>query len=1589
MDITHSSGPDDNVNNGTVGPNEPLRDSVNGTVKDVPRDMIKNEEEEEDAVAIIRQEARSTAFGEPLAVPLYVRDAAGVEVSVDDLGEAMRLERESVGGRPLPQSVIEEDEVVEDEAPSSPVGTSPLLETGVAQSTLSRAVSKLRQRSIGALLPNKSKGVDPKKSDFDLQTYLHARYEKAGSAGLQTPNVFITYKDLSVFGNPMVQPYIETVGHKIFQIFNILPHIERFVRYATHNPKPAAPARQILMPMQGFIKPGEMTFVLGRPGAGCSTLLRTLSNNADGLSAVNGQLSYNGIDRDYFKKHYSSYVAYNPEDEFLSDCLDPHYAALTVRQTLRFVLETRIGGVFEGTRRQRIDQQIEVLLRVMGLQNCADTKVGDENIRGCSGGEKKRVSIAEQICAQASVGFWDGSTKGLDSSSALDFVRALRTGTDITQTANVLSLYQASQDIYDLFDRVILMANGRCIYFGPASQAKAYFESLGFYCPKRKVTPDFLTGITEIAERDVQKGWTGPVPTTAEDFERAFLASKIWQEMNREREALDTAMAAEKRGEMFGQQVTKNKEVVGRYDLIKSQYTTSLAQQFKACIKREEALMKGNVALIGRLVFDTIMAIVVGSAFFRLENNPAGTFSKGGAIFFGILYNCLGAMASVPVVIQGRAVASKHKSYKLYRTYITPLVMQVADMPVSFGMVIVWSCINYWMVGLRPDAGAFFTYILFLFATNQAFGGLVRIIASIAPDLEAANQINSVFLLFFILYTGYIIPYSSMKPWFIWVFWINPLAYGVKSLLENEFDGTNIDCRAQFWPPYPGVPDANKACVGLKGGTPGSPYVNGMSYLDAAYGIAKYSRWWNLLILMGIWIVILGGMMAAARYIDYSPQRYSINAWKKAKSLACRYGNRRRGQQERTAQPEMSQVGGRVHADEETGGAAVKGGGAAPGDVDDGELANVEDIALDKAENFTWKHIDYTVPVKGGPKQLLNDVSGYVRSGQLTAMMGSSGAGKTTLIDAVSQRKTMGNLTGQIYVGHNPQGSDFRNITAYCEQMDVHNGWQTVREALQFSARLRQPAHVPARDKDIYVEKIIQVLELDPIANAVIGEVGGTVGISQEQRKRVTIGVELVARPKIVFLDEPTSGLDSQAAFNIVRLLRNLADNGQAILCTIHQPSAVLFEQFDALLLLARGGRTVYFGELGHDCEQLLKYFERQGAPPCPPTANVAEYMLDVIGAGVGGNQKSDGPPKDWTVLWKSSPENQQRLAEIDEIRSVQDTQAKNIQDKKAAGETMTTLLPFRTQLYYVMSRMIVTYWRNPSYNFGRVLVQIFAGLLIGFSFFQLDNTATGMQNKVFAIFMAMTIGALLINLVQPNYIKNRSWFTRESAAGFYDWKAFALAVTTAEWAFAALAATVFFLIFYFTVGLNMDSSRAGYFYITIVIFQFFAISLGQMIAAVSPTVQFAAILNPFFLSMQMLFCGVTISYSAMPKFWSSWLYHINPFHYFVEGIIGNEVGGINVQCTGPDVTRIIPPTGSTCSAYLSPFFSAGGPGQLISGSTTDVCEYCVLKLGDDFMAQLGWSYSHRWRNFGILIAFWAFNLMMVMFLVRMYRTGR
>jgi ABC-type multidrug transport system ATPase subunit len=267
------------------------------------------------------------------------------------------------------------------------------------------------------------------------------------------------------------------------------------------------------------------------------------------------------------------------------------------------------------------------------------------------------------------------------------------------------------------------------------------------------------------------------------------------------------------------------------------------------------------------------------------------------------------------------------------------------------------------------------------------------------------------------------------------------------------------------------------------------------------------------------------------------------------------------------------------------------------------------------------------------------------------------------------------------------------------QQQDLHVETTTVREALRFSAMLRQSSNISKQEKFAYVEKVIEMLGMTDFADAVVGVPGH--GLSTRQRKLLSIGVELAAKPSILlFLDEPTTGLDSASAFGVISFLRILANSGTTILCTIHQPSAVLFQQFDRLLLLVDGGRTAYFGNIGGNSQTVIQHFERNGARACSPGENPAEYIIET----------ASHSSMDWADVWKTSQEGQAVTAEVDHLSKANEMIAnqqtgsmKSLQEQPQRSQQFA--LPFHQQLYHVTARVFQQYWRTPKYVWAKMLL--------------------------------------------------------------------------------------------------------------------------------------------------------------------------------------------------------------------------------------------------------------------------------------------
>ncbi|KAI1611046.1 ABC multidrug transporter [Exophiala viscosa] len=1409
-----------------------------------------------------------------------------------------------------------------------------LLSGGQATRTHSTAGLSKQDTVTGMTL--ESPEFDPSHPAFNFFLWMRKFTQLLEQQGHRLQRSGFTFRDLNVSGKGAALVLQDTVGSMFMQPF-------RF-REAFGHPQ----EKQILRNFNGHVNSGELLIVLGRPGSGCSTFLKTICGELQGLQlSEKSVVSYNGIPQDVFLKEFRGEAVYNQENE-------RHFPHLTVGETLEFAAACRTPSnrMFDLPRASWVKHMSAVMMNIFGLSHTKNTKVGDDFVRGVSGGERKRVSIAEMALAGPQIAAWDNSTRGLDSQTALEFVRSLRIAGDVGGLTSLIAIYQASQAIYDLCDKVIVLYEGRQIYFGPTDEARAYFEDMGWYCPARQTTGDFLTSVTNPRERKAQDGLANKVPRTVEEFEKYWLESPNYKECQVESEHA-VEVNADGKEALSGLRET-HKRMQAQHTRPQSPYMVSIFMQIRLCTRRAYQRIWNDKASTLAVIFSEIaQALIIGSVFYGTPLSTGSFFAKGSVLFFAVLLSALQSIVEINTLYAQRPIVTKHKSYAFYHPFTDAVAGIVADLPIKFCIATVFNIILYFLAGLRTEPSQFFIFFLFNFMSMLTMSAIFRTTAAMTKTISAALAIAGIMVLWIVIYTGFTLQRSYMHPWFKWTSWINPVAYAFEALLVNEVHGRQFPCATtSLVPPYG---TGNHFQCAVAGAVAGHIEVSGDAWVQSSYGYSYSHIWRNLGFLFAFMIFFYTMYFIASELNSDSTSA--------AEFLVFRRGH----------VPSYMQHG--VRRDEEM----VAGSDEKPSTSNDvvvGENQQEQVKALPAQRDvFTWRDVTLDIKIKGEPRRLLDGISGWVKPGTLTALMGTSGAGKTTLLDALAQRVSIGVLTGDMLVNGKPLDASFQRKTGYVQQQDLHLETTTVREALRFSANLRQPKSVSKQEKDAFVEDVIKMLNMEDFSEAVVGNPGE--GLNVEQRKLLTIGVELAAKPALlIFLDEPTSGLDSQSSWSIVAFLRKLADSGQAVLCTIHQPSAILFQEFDRLLFLMKGGKTIYFGDIGPNSRTMLDYFEGNGAPQCEDDANPAEYMLDIC-----GNKAT----RDWSEVWKATPEAREVQAELDRIH-----EAKRSEPLVEQGAPTQFAMPLTSQVYYVTVRVFQQYWRTPSYISGKFLLGIMSALFIGFSFYKQNSTMAGLQNTIFGIFMLVTIFSTFVQQIMPRFVIQRSLYeVRERPSKAYSWIAFLVANIVVEMPYQIVLAVLMWISWYFALfGKDQSGEARGLILLFVVQFMLFTSTFAHMIIAALPDAETAGNIATLLFSMMLTFDGVLQAPSALPGFWI-FMYRASPMTYMVSGWASTGLHGRHVECAQNEKAIFDPPSGQTCAQYLAEYLRAGAPGQLLNPSATTSCEYCPLTSADQFLASSDIYYSQRWRNFGIGFIYIFFNIFGCIMLYYLFRVRR
>ncbi|KAG5237170.1 pleiotropic drug resistance protein [Salix suchowensis] len=1220
--------------------------------------------------------------------------------------------------------------------------------------------------------------------------------ERIDRVGMKLPTVEVRYKNLSV------EAECEVVdGKPLPTIWN---SIATFL-------SPRETKISILKDVSGIIKPSRLTLLLGPPGCGKTTLLLALSGRLDQSLKLD----------EFVPQKTSAYISQ----------YDLHIPEMTVRETIDFSAHcqgvgSRADIILEVSRRekeagivpdpdidtymkatsaegQRRNLQTDYVLKILGLDICADIMVGNAMRRGISGGQKKRLTTGEMIVGPTKALFMDEISTGY-SSTTFQIVTCLQQLVHITDSTALISLLQPAPETFNLFDDVILMAEGKIVYHGPCSHALQFFEDCGFKCPQRKGAADFLQEV--ISKKDQAQYWChADIPyhyVSVNQFIETFKASNLGQKL------------AEELSKPYEKSRCPNSAVSFSF------YSVRKWELFKACMAREVLLMKRNtfvyVFKTAQLVFTAFITMTVFLRARMTVDLMSANYLMG-SMYYALIRLSTNGVAELSLTIIRLPAVQKQRLFYLYPAWAYSIPASILKIPFSALDSILWTGITYYVIGYSPELTRFLCQFLLLFALHLASTSMCRFIASIFQTMVLATTVGSLILVLMFLFGGFILPRPSLPPWLRWGFWIFPMTYGEIGISLNEF-------LSPRWKKM------------LNGNTTMGDAV----LISHGLNFKGYFYWISLGALFGFTILFDLGFILALTYFKPPKMSKAIISKKRFSQLQGRED------EEWSRQPQNESI------------SALNA-----------EIRKTDDGLPFVPLTMTFKDVQYfvdTPPEMRGngfnekKLQLLSDITGAFKPGVLTALMGVSGAGKTTLMDVLSGRKTGGIIEGDIRIGGYPK--------------------ITVEESIVYSAWLRLPPEIDEQTKSRFVEEVIETIELQDIKFSLVG-IPGRSGLSTEQRKRLTIAVELVSNPSIIFMDEPTSGLDARAAAIVMRAVKNVVSTGRTTVCTIHQPSIDVFEAFDELILMKRGGMIIYSGVLGHHSCKLIEYFEIKD------NYNPATWMLEVTSASMESELELD-----FAQLYKESTMYQETIGSVQQL---------NKPPPGSRDLQFSTPFPQNRWQQYIacLWKQHLSYWRSPEYNLTRYMFMIVSSLLFGIVFWQKGREINNEQDLI-NILGLMYIAVIFLGInncstVIPYVATERTVLYREKFAAMYSPWAYSFAQVTMEIPYVLLQAFIYVAITYPTIGYYWSASKVfWYFYATFCTFLYF-VFLGMLLVSITPSVEVASILSTTIYTILNLFSGFLLPGKKIPKLWI-WCYYLCPTSWSLYGFLTSQYGDIDKE---------------------------------------------------------------------------------------------
>ncbi|GEQ72103.1 hypothetical protein JCM33374_g5789 [Metschnikowia sp. JCM 33374] len=1168
---------------------------------------------------------------------------------------------------------------------------------------------------------------------------------------------------------------------------------------------------------------GNMMAIMGGSGAGKTTLLNVLAQRTSINSAhlnFSGSIDYSCPQYDEKNRISTAYMV--QEDFFMP--------GLTLEETLKYQAELRLGSVTSDARAELIETLLQLLELDRRRHEMVKSFTGQVNL---SGGEQRRVSLAIQLLSKPQVLFLDEPTTGLDTSSALTLVSVLKklASPEIGITI-ILSIHQPRAEVISLFDKLcVLTRGGRLVYFGSLSESVDYFTGLEGIGAVQKVSSshDAFAIINKIMEVSVKD--TSSIEKEVESSRITDLLVHHWR--------------AEHRSSCDLTPIEQKRHFQNNLKLFRPAEPLPLHKELYVLIRRSALIsIRDRISLLSFHGGGAILAVLMGWLFFKPEPNLSGIRSITSS-----LYSLLEMVGFTPLMMEASrlwAADGIHfvREYKERCVSIKGFVISrrlsklfIEDVPLA----LIFSVITYFMWGLRLGEtysdtgngiyfGIYFTITLVVVICGMS---LALLCFALASSFSVSLMILNICYQIQNSGCGYFVNSKTMPVYVRWIKYLAFFWYAFGGLTSNQYTDWEGKC------PFPA---GSKQCHEYTG--------------NYQLRVLGFPRHWAIPAVgyLLAWMAAFNLMAMLAFYF----KSYDIE-------MASKKKNR---------------IGGDSDAQE----------------VDQqyslltSSVSNEKEVEYFEGPSIKAKNVTLSVKVKNSQKLfspktsrvLLDNVTASFQANSVNVIMGPSGGGKTTFLNFLASR--LGNSSfsssGEIILNNHQEVSPSKlaKLSAYVTQVDnLLIPQLTVRETLYYQACLR----LPASSHKTIPTHLNQLMRSTGLIDCADTPIGSEIikGISGGEKRRVSIAIQLLGKPQILFLDEPTSGLDSATSASILALLKQLAQSGTTIITTLHQPSKEMFAQFDTLTLLARGGHVVYDGTT----TDLPRYLISIGHD-CPKSNNVADHILDLLSSCSGeSNEQLQARIAYLIQSWEQNISADQRTTGASDDRttiaaSEDDTivASSEIDFGRKRGPEIPWYILFKT----VCMRQFVVSYRDVDIMMARLWTVVILGLIFSLFFAPLKHTQSGISNRLgLTQSIANVYFCGLVNNLSI-YPSQRDLFHQEYKDKTYGVAIFHSAYFLVEIFFEIIPSAFFSTVVVFIIGLPRTSEM----FFSLFLCTVFAINCGDAAGIFFNSIftHMGLVTN---LVMNMFTIGVFMAGTMslqMPKFFRVWNY-LNPTKYLVQ----------------------------------------------------------------------------------------------------------